>query len=334
MARGAWVNVLITGGSGFVATNLAEALLRRGENVVLFSRHSPPALVIEALSRLGTLHLARGDVRDRTEVASACKEHKVDALYHAAAITADAERERISAREVLEVNVLGTQAVLEAARDCGLRRLVYLSSSSVYGKNAVDAVTLDESATVPWPANLYGISKYAGEMLSLRFGELRGMDVRVARVDTTFGPWERDTGVRDTPSPLMQVTRLAVLGREAVLPGVGRRDWLYSRELAAALIALMDKDDPRYRVYNIGPGREWTVEEYCRKLGGAYPRFSYRMADEAARANVDYYLSHRAPFSVKRLVEDIGYVPRYGLQEAFADYMPWVEQYGDLWTAN
>jgi nucleoside-diphosphate-sugar epimerase len=327
------MSILITGGSGFIALNLAEVLLGRGEEVVLFSRHSPPEIVLQTFQSLeGKLHTVKGDVRDRTSLERAIQDYHVDRVFHAAVITANQERERRDFRSIIEVNLLGTVEILEVARQAGVGRFVYLSSSSVYGRNAFRSKILDEEETIPLPETLYAITKYAGERTSLRFKEIWGMDVVAARVGTVFGPWERDTGVRDTLSPQMQVTQLAIQEEEAVLPQGGRRDWVYSRDVASALVAILDKERLDDDVYNIGPGVEWTIENWCKKLKENYPRFSYRFVSKGEKANVNYHLPQdRAPFAIRRLVEGIGIRPRFGLDEAFADYMEWVKCFPAFW---
>lgn len=327
------MSVLITGGSGFIALNLAEVLLRRSEEVVLFSRHSPPEIVLQTFRSLESkLHTVRGDVRDRTSLERAFQEFQVDRVFHAAAITANQERERRDFRSIIEVNLLGTAEVLEVSRRTGINRFVYLSSSSVYGRNAFKSRILDEEETIPLPESLYAITKYAGERTSLRFKEIWGMDVVAARVGTVFGPWERDTGVRDTLSPQMQTTQMAIQGKAAVLPGIGLRDWVYSRDVASALVAILDKERLDDDVYNIGPGVEWTIEAWCEKLKEIYPQFSYRLANMEKEATINYHLPQdRAPFAIRRLVEGIGFRPRFGLDEAFADYMEWVKCFPAFW---
>ena len=327
------MSVLITGGSGFIALNLAEVLLRRGEEVVLYSRHSPPEIVLQTFRSFeGKLHTVKGDVRDRTSLERAFQDYHVDRVFHAAVITANQERERRDFRSIIEVNLLGTAEVLEVSRQTDINRFVYLSSSSVYGRNAFTSRILDEEETVPLPETLYAITKYAGEQASLRFKRLWNMNLTVARVGTVFGPWERDTGVRDTLSPQMQVTQLAIQGKAAVLPGVGRRDWVYSRDVASALVAILDGKHLHHDVYNIGPGVEWTIEAWCRKLKESYPGFSYRLASGQEISNINYHLPQdRAPFAIRRLVEDIGFQPRFGLDEAFADYVKWVQRFPAFW---
>ena len=195
-----------------------------------------------------------------------------------------------------------------------------------------DHTLLDEEETIPLPETLYAITKYAGERTSLRFKALWNMDLVVARVGTVFGPWERDTGVRDTLSPQMQTMQMAIHGKEAVLPGPGRRDWVYSRDVASALVAILDREHPHYDVYNIGPGVEWTIETWCRKLKESYPGFSYRLASGQEISNIRYHLpKDRAAFAIKRLAEDIGFKSQFGLDEAFMDYMKWVRHFPKFW---
>src|SRR5207249_720476 len=79
----------------------------------------------------------------------------------------------------------------------------------------------------------------------------------VARLGPVFGPWERTTGTRDTPSPHLQAARLAAAGRRAILPHPGRADWIYSRDVATGVVTLLDADRPRHRVYNVGAGGAW-----------------------------------------------------------------------------
>ena len=327
------MSILITGGSGFIAVNLAEVLLENQQDVVLFSRHAPPDIALSTLMRIkGNLQVVQGDVRDRETLDRTFKRFEVDRVFHAAVITAGMEREKKDPRSIVEVNLLGTIEVLEAARRNDIKRFIYLSSSSVYGENAFGSKLLDEGETIPIPNTLYGITKYAGERASLRFKDLWKMDVIVARVGTVFGPWERDTGVRDTLSPQMQTTQMAIQGREAILPPGGRRDWVYSRDIATALVAILDTHHFQYDVYNIGPGVEWTIEAWCKNLQGVFPHFSYRIASREEAPNIHYHLPRdRAPFAIRRLVEDIGFQPQFGLDEAFKDYMEWVRQVPNFW---
>jgi nucleoside-diphosphate-sugar epimerase len=165
------MTTLITGGAGFVGLNLAERLLSEGETVVSFDARLPPPAFLEATRALpGVLHVVEGDIRDSGARLRAFDAAPVDMVFHGAAITADAEREKISPDIILDVNLNGTLRMLEAARDREVGRFVYPSSLVVYGASLYDRGLAVEDETPAIPETLYGITKYAGERLALRFG--------------------------------------------------------------------------------------------------------------------------------------------------------------------
>jgi nucleoside-diphosphate-sugar epimerase len=337
------MSVLITGASGFIGINLAEALLRRGEEVVLLSRRQiradapsdqpgPLRAAGRVLSQLpGIMHAVSVDTRDADAVMHAVAQYKPDAIVHGAAFTPGATREQPDARMTFEVNLLGTLNMLEAARQHPVRRFIFLSSGSVYGENSFAAPTLDEETVIPIPTRVYGISKYASERLSLRWRAMWDMDLAAARVGTVFGPWEWTTGIRETISAIFQMTRLAVRGESAIIPVEGRKDWIYSRDIADAIIALLDAPSLRHDTYNLGPGTEWGLLDWGAKLAEAFSGFTCRLAKPGETANVHYGTLDRSPFDVRRLAEDVGFRARFGLEKAAEDYIRWVRETPDFW---
>lgn len=323
--------VLITGGYGFVGLNVAEELLENGEDVVLFGLGSLPESARADFSSLpGTLRAVVGDVCDSAALDRLMSELAVERVVHGAAITAGPDRERRDPTGIVQANLMGTIAILEAAQQHGARRVLYLSSCSVYGESDYDVAKCDEETTLPVPVNLYAISKYAAERTALRFGRQWDMDVVVARPTEVFGPWERDTGARDTLSAPLKVTRLALQGRHAVLPRAGQRDWGYSRDVARAIVALLHADSPRFDVYNVSSGVQWTIAAWCDKLAEIYPGFHYRLASEDESGNVDFYDPRdRSPLAIERLTQDIGFVPEFALEASFKDYMSWISGHTD-----
>jgi len=323
------MSVLATGATGFVGLNVTEALLGQGRDVVLFSHAPLPDAASAALSALpGTMRLVTGDVRRRDDLDRAFEVSGARHVVHAAAMTPGGGREQADFRPTVEVNLLGTLTALEAAAAHGVERFVLISSGAVYGSQI--GAALDEAKSAPAPENAYGISKLAAEQLGLRFGRVHGLDVRACRLSSVFGPWERDTGVRETLSPILQVTRLALAGTEAHLPRAGRRDWTYARDVAAAIVALLDARAPAFDLYNVGSGAEWTVTDWCARLADTFPGFAYRMVDDPEAANVNYWVDReRAALAIDRLTADLGFAPRYGLDEAFSDYLSWIEAVPD-----
>ena len=193
--------VLVTGGAGFVGLNLVEQLLERGEEVVVFGREALPAAAGSALATLpGRLSVVQGDVRDQAALSALFQTHRIDRMLPLAVITAGPKREAEDTETVLDVNLRGMAMQLRAARDAGVGRIVFPSSISVYGESLNTHGLLREDTTPPIPNSIYGVTKYAGERMALRLKELWGLDLVCGRIGSVFGPWERDTGVRDTPS--------------------------------------------------------------------------------------------------------------------------------------
>jgi UDP-glucuronate 4-epimerase len=316
----------ITGAAGFVGLALTEQLLGRGEDVVGFDLRPPPALALESFAALpGRLHVETGDVRAAGALRAAMQRHRPRRLVMLAAITADARRERAAPQSVFEVNVGGVLASLSAAADAGVQRVVHASSGAAYGASGAGREPLREDGTPLRPEGLYGISKQAAEAAAQRFASLAGLDLVIGRLGTCFGPWEADTGVRDTPSAPWQVLRRARAGQAAVLPRPGLRDWLYVRDAAAGLAALLDTPTHAHPVYNVAAGFTWTVAQWCERLAARHPDFRWRIAGPHEPANIDYYAAHdRAPMDAARLRQHTGFEPRYDLGAAAHDFEQWL----------
>lgn len=328
------MSTFITGACGFVGLALAEHLLAGGETVIGFDLAEPPDEALRAFASLpGRFVPQCGDVRDADVLRSAMSASRPRRLVTLAAVTADARREREAPGRIFEVNVGGTLAALQAAVACGVERIVHASSGSVYGASGNGATCLREDETPLRPEGLYGISKLAAESAALRLAALHGLDLVVGRLGTCFGPWEADTGVRDTPSAPLQVLRLAESGVPVVLARDSRRDWLYVRDAAAGMAALLDVPRPSRAIYNVAAGYMGSVTAWCRALEQRLPGgIAWRVAADdaqAAEVNVDYYAPYdRAPMDIARLRADTGFTPRYDLLAAADDFTAWRRRHG------
>jgi UDP-glucuronate 4-epimerase len=269
-----------------------------------------------------------GDVRDAAALRQAIRRHVPRRLVTMAAITAGPQRERARPAAIFEVNVGGVLAALSAAAECHVPRIVCASSGSVYGASGDGSERLHESRTPLRPEGLYGISKQAAEAAALRFAALHELDLVVGRLGTCFGPWEADTGVRDTPSAPLQVLRLARHGVTAVLPRRGRRDWLYVRDAAAAMAALLDRPRLPQATYNLAAGFEWSVSDWCERVAERHPGFDWRLATAGEAANVDYYAPYdRATMDNGRLTADTAFSPCFDLDAAAVDFHDWLHRH-------
>jgi UDP-glucose 4-epimerase len=323
------MRVVVFGGTGFVGLNIAATLLAAGDDVVLFDCSAPPAAFAADVARHpGTLAAVVGDVRDSAAIAAVLA--GAEAAVYGAAVTPDAERESADPRGVLEVNLMGWLAVLEGARHHGLGRLVNLSSASAYGGAAFGAGPLDEATTVPDPVALYAVSKLAGERLGTRLRALWGLDVVHLRLSTVFGPWERATGVRDTLSPPFQVVRAVLRGEPVRLEREDVRDWLYAPDVGRAVAAVLRSPSPRFDLYNVGPGRLWSLADWARRVV-AGQALNLEVAVDPEHATVASHVPRpRQPLAVERLREFVDVDAMAGLTASADDYADWAVRHREL----
>ena len=324
-------SVLVTGGAGFVGLNLVEALLARGEHVVVFGREAafPDDAARDFAALPGRVLVVQGDVQDAGALRAVFRDHRCRAVFPFAAITAGPAREAASPGLVLDTNLGGVIRTLEAARDAGtVRRVVLPSSAAVYGESAYAFAELDEVTTPCMPISLYGVTKYAVERGGLRLAALWGLDAVAARIGATFGPWERDTGVRDTLSPHLGIARAALMGGTAVLPGapLPSYDWVYARDLAAGLLALLDAQTPPHRAVNLASGLDWAPSAMpcCAVFEHAFTGFTARHAATGETPNIIF--QDTKPRGVMKLARaaDFGWQPRFPPVAAYQDYAEWL----------
>jgi nucleoside-diphosphate-sugar epimerase len=318
---------LITGGTGFVGLNVAEALLAAGHAVVTLDRGEPPAAALAAFAPAGERYRHIGaDVREASALLAICREQRPDGLVIGAALTAGTARERADAAGILAINTGGAVNALDAALAADVRRVVYLSSSTVYGENGFVDGELDEVRDTPLPDSLYSITKYMGERIALRYRALHGLSLVCLRLSAVYGPWERDTGARDTLSPIYQATRAARAGGEAVLARPGVRDWVYSRDVGQAVARALGAVEPPPGPFNVTPGTTFAIADWCQRLATRHPDFRWRIGPEPT---IDYHgPRERSPMSAERIAKGLDWRAAFDLERAFVDYMSWLEQNG------
>lgn len=317
--------VLITGAAGFVALNVIEHLLAAGRDVVGLDRIALPDRARRRFAALpGRLTFVDGSILSEADLRRALTVAPVEAVIHCAVITAGSAREKADPEGIVAVNVQGAVATLMAASRAGVTRFVYPSSGAIYGAAARDVVLIDEDALTPAPVTLYGLTKRAAETLLPRVAEMQGVRFVAARLGSVYGPWEYATGVRDTLSPMLQVLEWALRGEEAVLGPAWRGDFVYSRDVADGLVRLADAPAPARVVYNLGSGRLESAETWCEALSRVLPGFHWRRAREGEAGNVDSHTGfHRGPMAIGKIGRDVGYVPRFGFDEAARDWVGW-----------
>jgi nucleoside-diphosphate-sugar epimerase len=230
-------------------------------------------------------------------------EHRPDFVINAAAMTPAADVDGGIVARTIDVNVVSTVALLEAARTGGVRRFFQPSSTSVYGTAVHGSRPLLETDSAR-PDDIYSVSKYAAESIALRFASVTGLDVVVGRISALFGRWERNTGVRERLSPQRQILELAASGRQIVVDRRACRDWTPAEDVAEAIIALLNLGGPTYRLYNLSCGFCWPLELWLMALSEIWDGLSWRFAEPGEASNLVYHDTLdrvRQPLDITRL---------------------------------
>lgn len=331
------MSILVTGGTGFVGLNVVEALLKRDEHVVVMDRRPLPSAFLKALgSKQSLVSLESGDVCDQRDVDAVFVKYSISHVFLGAAITAGPIRELDDPHSVVDVNLLGNLNVLNACGRAKVQRVVFPSSLTVYGASLFDRLVCQEAGTPPIPEGLYGITKYAGERMVLRMASLMKFEAVTARIGAVFGPWETFTGVRDLVSPLAQIAQACVQGREVVLPSAyPRREMIYSRDLAEAIVLLMFSPKLSYDTYNLSSNTKWeeTPELWCQALSAKFPTFVWTKQNDDQHTTIDYFdMRDRASLNASRIKDDLGFIPSYALPRVMDDYADWLSAHADYFS--
>jgi UDP-glucose 4-epimerase len=318
--------VLVTGAVGFVAVNIVRALLVRGHRVIAADHRPPdePARRFLAPLAAGLVWL-EADVRQPAPLLAAMQTHRVDAVVNAAAVTATTrEWERDRAREVLDVNLLGTMAVLEAAHRAGIRRVIAVSSTSALGPGYRDGRPIPEAAPAI-PGDLYGISKHGIELVAARLADLYGLEVATVRIAQPYGPMERPSPDRAALSPIAEWVEAAAAGRPLWTPSLEvAKDWTYVEDIAAGFVGLVEAGRLRHPLYNLGGGEQVTVGQVMDAIRRVWPGAAVTVtADGPANPNLDP-TRLRGPLEVVRLRDELGFRPRFDITRGIGRYGEWI----------
>lgn len=322
------MKIIIFGGAGFVGLNVAEALLARRHEVTLHDRAPLPPSAQRSLADYGArLKTLQGDITD-VEAIDALIAKGCDAIVLGAAVTAGDDLERASPARVLEINVMAQIPVLQAAIRHGVRRVVNLSSASAYGAAGARVEVVDEETPCD-PVSFYAISKFTSERSVARHAELFGGDFLSVRLSAVFGPWERATSVRDTPSLQFQILAEFARGEPALLPAPGIKDWTYAPDAAEAVALLIEAERPRHRLYNISSGAAWSALQWGEAFAALHPGLQCRLAAPGERTSIKLHGGDRAPMSVQRMADEFAWRARFGCAESAAAMSAWWMQHKD-----
>jgi len=309
--------VLVTGAAGFIGSSLVDRLVAEGREVVGLDSFDPfypeeqkQRNLVSAL-RSSTFQLVRGDIRNADTVASLFSETRFDSVVHLAALAG--VRPSLARPAVCaDVNVNGTSVVLEAAVSHGKPRVIFASSSSVYGER--EDGPFRETDPVEHPISPYAATKRAGELVAHAFHHAHDLSVTCARIFTAYGPRQRpDLAIRKFAERMLAGMPIPVFG-----DGHSLRDFTYIDDLVDGLVKAIDCD-LGFAILNFGAGGRVTLLEVIELLEKALK----------VPAEIEWLPAQTGDvprtWSDNRAARDaLGFEPQVSLEEGIGRFVEWL----------
>jgi len=298
---------LVTGGAGFIGSHLVDALLERGARVRVLDNLSTGRR--DNLTHcLGRIELLEGDLRDKDVCRESCR--GVELVFHQAAL-GSVPRSMADPATTVDVNVTGTVNVFAAAREMGVSRVIYASSSSVYGDSERLPKREGEEGRALSP---YALSKVMDEELAAAFTRCYGLELVGLRYFNVYGPRQDPEGPYAAAVPRFFAAYLR--GEAPVIFGDGEqsRDFTFVDDAVAAnLLAAAAGREACGRSYNVAGGKRTTVNELARRIreavgGGPEPRHEPPRAGDVKHSLAD----------LTQAEERLGFVPTVDLATGIA----------------
>lgn len=302
----------VIGASGFVGSNTVRALLAAGWDVHTFG----PATSDDQLCDLAdTVKSHEGSVSDLASLSGAMTASGADAVVSFAAFSAGrgglARSGEIDAEKAIDINVQGLRRTFDAARAAGIKRVLWSSSTTVYGpENRYFEKCLDEDAPIR-PQLMYGLTKAMGEQMSDYYRDVHELECVAVRLPLIFGPGLWYEGAA---AALLKLFRSARPGAIHELEGpTNALDLMYVTDAAEALVAMCSHERQLAGRYNIN-GFTTTYPGIARAAERAVPGFEVRFTETMPK--IVYPL-----ITARRVEADLGYLPRFDLDAAVVDYL-------------
>ena len=306
------MNYLVTGGAGFVGSNIVGELLKRNESVRVLDNFSTGRR--ENLKDfVNDVELIEGDIRSLSTVYRAVDD--VDYVLHQAALPS-VPRSIADPVTTNEVNITGTLNVLTAARDRGVNRVVFASSSSVYGEDPRQPKHEDMR---PRPMSPYAISKLAGEVYCSVFTQLYNLETVILRYFNIFGPRQDPTSQYSAVIP--KFLGIMLNNKRPIIFGDGQqtRDFTFVENVVQANLKACEAEQlPDERIFNCACGNQISIQnlviEFNRILGkDINPKFEHPRPGDVSHSFAD----------VSRAVHHLNYKPAVQFQEGLKRTVDW-----------
>jgi UDP-glucuronate 4-epimerase len=313
--------ILVTGGAGFIGSHLCERLLREGSRVICldnFDSFYDPNIKIQNVERISKkfpdrFELVTGDIRSPEHLKGIFQKNQIDFVVHLAA-RAGVRPSIANPLLYQDVNIHGTNVLLEACKDHGIKNFIFASSSSVYGEN--QRVPFTEKDLDIQPISPYGATKRAGELLCYSYHHLYEMDIACLRIFTAYGPRQRpEMAIHKFTHLIDQGEKIPIYG-----DGSSRRDYTYIDDLIEGILAVI-RYHKGFEIYNLGESQTTSLIELIKLIEGALGK----------KANIEMLKPQPGDVSVtyadvskaKRMLK---YQPKVKIEEGIKRFVEWYKE--------
>ncbi len=316
-------NVLITGGAGFIGSNFIRFFLaKHPEAFVINFDALTYAGNLENLSEVETdarYHFVKGDICDRTAVESVFTQFAVDTVVHFAA-ESHVDRSILGSSVFVQTNVVGTNILLDVAKQSGVERFLHVSTDEVYG--SLGASGKFTESTPLHPNSPYSASKASSDLLAMAYQHTYGLPVVLTRCSNNYGPYQ----FPEKLIPLMIINALNGKPLPVYGDGLNVRDWLHVADHCAAIDVVL-QDGTIGEVYNIGGNNEWKNIDIVKLILKEVGKPESLIAFVKDRPGHD----RRYAIDATKIKDELGWSPAHTFEIGIKETIDWYLQHESWW---
>jgi len=312
------MTILVTGAAGFIGSHLCESLLNQNYSVIGIDNFDPfyarkiKEINIEKIKNNPNYKFFEMDIRDKHALRTLFVNNDINAVIHLAA-KAGVRPSIESITDYYDVNIDGTLAILETMKQNGVRKLIFASSSSVYGNNL--KVPFSESDQVDNPISPYAATKKSGELLCHVYCYIHDFDITCLRFFTVYGPRQRpDLAIH-------KFTRLIDQGMELPVYGDGTncRDFTYIDDILAGVIGSLH-NLKGFKIFNLGESRMISINKLINTLEVALGKKA--LVKHYPLQQGDVCVTHA---DISKATNEIGYRPNCKFEDGIQEFVKWYQ---------
>jgi UDP-glucose 4-epimerase len=310
------MTVLVTGGTGFIGSYTLRALVDKGEKPTAYDLVPDPSLIGDIADKV---EVVRGDILDLPNLLRTIKERDVERIIHLAYMMMDAAE--ANPYKGMEVNILGTNNVFEAARILDVERVVWASSAAVYGpaeEYGGTSIPVNEDSPVKvGTASVYGACKILNEFTAEFYSERYGLDLIGIRPTVIYGPGR----VRGGTAFASRLIEDPARGKPVKIPysSPQEHDWMYVKDTANAFVTACFAGKPKNIVFNVG-GETRTIGEAVKYVKEFIPGADITLGDIT--------LGWVSRYDTTRVSKELGFKPQFSLKDGIKNFISTVRQKG------